>query len=433
MKIIRRDTLPTRFRYSLLLREIDNMRAERGVSAVGLVLIQLSGLEDVNDRFGYVGGDKLLEEFISRLATVARKQDRTYEINGNAFALLIRNPLHEGHVVLAAEKIATLSEQPLTIGSERARIRVRSGVSLLPNPARSSEELLRQCEIALEVARLRDEPHTVFTSAFGEIADAGERHTWFDLDEALKAGEFELRYQPKVALPSGRLVGAEALLRWQSPRLGLVSPARFLPAIERTQGIRAVLRFALNAALRQAAVWTKLRPAFSVAVNLAAGNLADDDLVQVVDSALNVWSVPPSGLVLELTESSLMSDPASSIRKLGRLRALGVKTSIDDFGTGYSSFAYLKDLPANELKVDKSFVQLVAKQEKERRIVASIVQLAHAVGLTVVGEGVEDAATMSTLASIGCDAAQGYYFAAPLTAGDFEKIWIRGAGAVSSP
>jgi diguanylate cyclase (GGDEF)-like protein len=432
MKIIRRDTLPTRFRYSLLLREIDHMRAERGVSAIGLVLVQLSGLEDVNGRFGYLGGDKLLEEFVARLATVARKQDRTFEINGTAFALLIRNPLHEGHAVLAAEKIASLAEQPVTIGSERARIKVRSGVSLLPNPARSSEELLRQCEIALEVARQRDEPHLVFSPSFGELDDGSDRHTWFDLDEALKAGEFELRYQPKVALPSGRLVGAEALIRWQSPRLGLVSPARFLPAIERTQGIRAVLRFALNAALRQAAVWTKISPGFSVAVNLAAGNLADEDLVQVVDSALNVWSVPPAGLVLELTESSLMSDPSSAIRTLARLRALGVKTSIDDFGTGYSSLAYLKDLPASELKIDKSFVQLVSSQEKERRIVASIVQLAHAVGLSVVGEGVEDAATATTLASIGCDGAQGYYFAAPLTPGDFEKIWIRGVGVASS-
>lgn len=423
------DASATHFRYSLLLREIDAMRAADGASTVALMLIQLSGLDEVNGRFGYLGGDKVLEEFARRLAGVAREQDRTFEVNGRTFALLVHNPLHEGHAVLAANKVTRAAAEPVMIGSGRARVKARIGISLLPEPAKTGEELLRQCEVALVVARSRDEPHVLFTPSLLSTGDTGTQHTWFDVEEALKAGEFELFYQPKIHLGTGRLVGAEALVRWQHPQSGYIAPGRFMPAIEHSQGIRALLWFVLNSALRQAASWAQQSPGFAVAVNLAAGNLDDADLVELVENALNVWSLPPAQLILELTEGSLMRNPAASMRTLGQLRGIGAQTSIDDFGTGYSSLAYLRDLPADELKIDRSFVASIATGSRDRDIVASIIQLAHAVELKVVAEGIEEPATLAALVAMACEIGQGYHFGAPMPARDFEELWIRRGGA----
>jgi diguanylate cyclase (GGDEF)-like protein len=425
------DPAPTHFRYSLLLREIDGLRGRDGSSAVALVLIQLSGLEDVNGRFGYLAGDKVLEEFARRLAEVGREQDRMLEVNGRTFALLIHNPLHEGHAVLAAEKVARAATEPVTIGAARVRVKARIGISLLPEPARTAEELLRQGEIALAAASQRDEPHVLFTPAL-LAAEQAIQHTWFDVEEALKAGEFELFFQPKVRLADDRLAGAEALVRWCSPDAGYIAPGQFLPAIEHSQGIRALLWFVLNSAIRSAAEWGERCPGFGVAVNLAAGNLDDADLVEIVENALNVWSLPASRLTLELTESSLMRNPAASVRTLARLRGLGVRTSIDDFGTGYSSLSYLRDLPADELKIDRSFVAPVAAGGRDRDIVASIIQLAHAVKLDVVAEGIESDAARAALAAMSCDVGQGFFYGAPMGAREFEDAWIDGAGIRAS-
>jgi diguanylate cyclase len=421
------DPTATHFRYSLLLREIDALRGG-GSANVALMLIQLSGLEQVNGRFGYLGGDKVLEEFTRRLNGIAREQDRVFEVNGRTFALLIHNPLHEGHAVLAADKVARAATDPVAIGAGRARVRARIGISLLPEPARSGEELLRQCELALDVARSRDEPYVLFTPSLLAAPETGNHYTWFDVEEALKAGEFELFYQPQMDLQTGRLVGAEALVRWQNPRAGYVAPGHFMPAIEHSQGIRALLWFVLNSALRQAACWSERMPGFGVAVNLAAGNLADPDLVDVVDNALNVWSLPAGQLTLELTESSLMQNPAAGARVMGRLRGLGARTSIDDFGTGYSSLAYLRDLPADELKIDRAFVARVAASGRDRDLVASMVQLAHAVKLKVVAEGIEQPATLASLAAMGCELGQGFFFGAPMAARDFEELWVSRGG-----
>jgi diguanylate cyclase (GGDEF)-like protein len=413
----------THFRYSLLLREIDNLRCQDDVSTLGLVLIQLDGLDEVNQRFGYLGGDKVLEEFARRVAQIARPEDLTFEISGTSFALLISNPLHEGHAVLGAEKIAQVASDPVVIGSGRAKVKARMGISLLPEPAETAEELLRQCEIALGAARARDESHVVFTSRLTE-ARGPTGHAWFDVEEALKQGEFELYYQPKVELRSGRVRGAEALIRWQSPRAGTIPPGYFMPVIEHTQGMRSLLWFVLNSALRNASEWVKEIPDFSVSVNVAPGNLEDADLVDIVDGALSIWNFPPRQLLLEMTETALMRDAGSSVVVLNKVRNLGVRVSIDDFGTGYSSLAYLKNLPADELKIDKSFITCMTDDDTDRRIVASVIQLAQAVGLQVVAEGIEDAESMNGLVAMGCELGQGFHFSVPVPSEDFARDWV---------
>lgn len=422
----------TPFRYSSLLREIDCMRGAGHHVRVALMLIRISGLGTVNERFGYPGGDQVLDDFSGRLRAIARAQDRVFALDGRTFALLVCNPLHEGHALLAAARVARAADEPLPVGNGRAMVKAHIGIALLHDPAAGAEDLLRQSEHALAEAHARDERHVLFSPARCVTGALQPLYTWFDVEEALRAGEFELFFQPKVVLESRRLAGAEALVRWQKHGVGYIPLAHFMPAIEQSQGVRVLLRFVLNSALRQAAEWSRQVPGFSVAVNLSAGNLEDPDLVALVEDALSVWGLPATQLTLELTESSLMQNPESSLHTLGCLRAIGLRTSIDDFGTGYSSLAYLRDLPADELKVDRSFVSRITADTRDHDIVASIVQLAHAVQMRVVAEGIEEEGTLRALTDMGCDIGQGYYFDRPLPARAFEARWIGGDAALAA-
>lgn len=426
------DPSATPFRYSSLLHEIDRMRSVERNVRVALMLIRISGLGPVNERFGYLWGDRLLEDFSRRLRVIARGQDRMFALDGRTFALLLCNPLHEGHALLAAARVARAAEEPLLIGDNRAMVQANIGIALLQDPAVETQHLLQQSERALAEAHARDERHVLFSPSLGVTGALQSLYTWFDVEEALRAGEFELFFQPKVALDSRRLAGAEALVRWQKHGVGYIPLAHFMPAIEQSQGVRVLLRFVLNSALRQAAEWSRRLPGFSVAVNLSAGNLEDPDLVALVEDALSVWGLPATQLTLELTESSLMQNPESSLHTLGCLRAIGLRTSIDDFGTGYSSLAYLRDLPADELKVDRSFVSRITADARDHDIVASIVQLAHAVQMRVVAEGIEEERTLRALTDMGCDIGQGYHFDRPLPARAFEARWIGGDAALAA-
>lgn len=411
------------FRYSLLLREIDNLRCAEDVSTIALVLMKLDGLDEVNERFGYLGGDKVLEETASRVAGIAREKDRSFEISGKSFALLISNPMNDGHALLAAQKIAKLASVPVVIGAERARVKARMGVSVMRDKSVNAEELLRQCELALHEARAQDESYVAYSPEVEHTRDS-DVVTGFDLEHALEQSQLEVYYQPKLSLRSGKLAGAEALVRWQSPVGGLIAPSRFLPVIENTQGIHDLLWFVLNAALRCAADWIGRVPDFTIAVNLAPENLNDPDLAEVVENVLRMWSFPAHRLLLEITETTIMSDSRASATMLDKLRGIGVRTAIDDFGTGYSSLSYLKELPADELKIDQSFVRSMATNETDKRIVGLVIQLARAVGLETVAEGIEDADTMESLIALGCDIGQGFHFSGPVPAGEFEADWI---------
>lgn len=410
--------------YSYLLREIDDLRAERGVTAIALVLLQLDGVGEVNKSLGYIAGDEVLERIAERMATVARVQDRIVALTRGLFALIVRNPLHAGHAVLAAEKAIRLASESVDLADGRARLRARAGMSLLPANATTAGELLRQCEVAIKEAVRRDQAHMAYSLVLDEH-DAGEPSAWFEIDDALHRGEFELHFQPKVNLRTGALCGAEALTRWRHPERGLVSPLQFIPAIEGTDSARTLLQFVLNTSMRQAAAWVQRWPGFTISVNASPTNLADADLGELIADVSRIWNFPVDRLVLEITETALMLDPDASARRLHQLRSRGVRVSIDDFGTGYSSLAYLKNLPADELKIDKSFVQNIDHTEKDRQLVESIVQLGHAMGLKVVAEGIETEPSRQALLAMDCDIGQGYLFGRPVDAATF--------GALDSP
>jgi len=415
------------FRFSLLLREIENLRYKEGVSTIALALIQLDGMEEINERFGYLGGDKVLKEFAVRLAGVVGHKGLTFEISGTSFALLLENPLHEGDAVSGAEKIATVAADPVRIGTGKASIHARMGISLLPDPAATPEELLRQCEIALSQARRRGETYRVFTPSLMDGLSPGNSRgarSWFDVDEAIQQGEFELHYQPRINLRSGRLTGGEALIRWQSPRAGTIPPSYFMPEVASTESARAMLGFVLNSALGTAQEWIARMPEFTLAVNLAPINVFDPELQQVVEQELEHWEFPADHLFLEISEEVFEQDEEAAIVALTKLRDRGVRIALDDFGTGHFRLASLKSLPIDQIKIDKSLVMPIPSNETDRRIVGALIQLAHAVDVEVVGEGVEDDDIMQALLAIGCEAGEGYHFSRPAPAEVFTQEWI---------
>ncbi len=415
-------------RYAPLLRHLERSMAAREVNGLGLILVRLDGLARINGEFGYACGDLVIEEIGRRLQAIARRHDAVLPLPGLGYAFVICNPLHSGHAVLAAERVARESEEAIGIAAGRVRVRLHIGVSLWPAVAADADDLLRQCEAALALARHRDEDYVVFDGD-QTIRHAGLQGSLFDVDEAIEAGEFELHYQPKLRMRDGRLYGAEALIRWHSPEAGLVSPAAFLPAIEQTRGIRTLFNFVLNAALREAGDWCRQQSDFYIAVNASPGNLEDPDLADMVADSLAVWNFPAEQLILEITETALMHDPVASSAMLQRLHDLGIRLAIDDFGTGYSSLTYLRSVPAHELKIDRSFVNPMLTSQSDREIVGAVIRLGHALNMDVVAEGIEDADVMQALKAMGCDIGQGYYLGMPSTAESFQKSWLSGLQA----
>ena len=416
------------FRFSLLLREIENMIFKEDVTTVALALIQLDGMEEINERFGYLGGDKVLKEFAVRLAGIVGGKGVTFEISGTSFALLLENPLHEGDAISGAEKIANVASDPVQIGTGRARVHARMGISLLPEPAASPEELLRQCEIALTQARRRGETYRVFTPQLAENLEngyaRGANKSWFDVHDAIEQGQFELHYQPRIDLRSGGLIGAEALIRWQSPNAGTIPPSYFMPDITSTESVRSMLEFVLNKAVDHARDWIERVPDFRLAVNLAPGNVFDHQLQAIVEDALERGEFPADHLYLEISEAVFEEDEEMAIVALTKLRNRGVQIALDDFGTGRFRLASLKNLPIDQLKIDKSLIVPIPSNDKDRRLVGALIQLGHAVDVEVVAEGIEDEDIMQALIAIGCELGEGFHFSRPIPADAFTSDWI---------
>ncbi len=409
-------------RYSSLIGIIDDLRARDRAAPVALVLGKIDGVGGLNSRFGYAIGDQVIETFYAKLSGIARDNDIALEISSNSFAFVIHAPLHEGHVMLAAKKIARIAEEWVQINDSRMRLDVSMGCALVDSPATTSEQLLAEAEKALLRCRSCDRRMLFYDPAF-DITPTAAIHPQFDAHKAIQNGEFRVQYQPQLDLRTRKLVGAEALVRWSGPD-GLVSPASFMTELERAHSMLPLLYFVMNNASRELARWTRRAPGIKVAINASAADLEHTDLVEVMRDVLGMWHVEPANLKLEITETSLMRDPAVGIRTLSQLRELGVRISIDDFGTGYSNLTWLKDLPVDELKIDRSFVRNIIDNRKDRRIVESIISLAHAMELQVVAEGIEAEGVLHVLRDAGCDTGQGYFFSQPMTAQEFERCWL---------
>lgn len=377
---------------------------------LALVVVDIDGFSRINAAFGCAVGDRVLQHLATQLRKVARARDYAGRIGGDRFALLLPRIMNAGHAELAVQKLFRLLDTPFIDEQHKVRLSATAGIALCPQHATHDDFLLRQAERAVVRAR-----QAARTTAFAECGDedGGLSEYWdieIELDTAIEGGQLSLHYQPQLRLSDLRPVGVEALMRWHSPSRGEIPPELFIPVAERTGQIKKLTVWALNTALRQGAHWRHPWGRLSVAVNIPADLVVQQDLPDLVENALRLWGSDGVRLMLEITERSLL-DPRHSFDILSRIRELGAGVSIDDFGTGYSCLASFKGIPADELKVDQSFVHGLVDDEASSHITTLVIDLAHRFGLTVAGEGIEDKATLTTLRERGCDIGQGYLFA----------------------
>jgi EAL domain-containing protein (putative c-di-GMP-specific phosphodiesterase class I) len=313
-------------------------------------------------------------------------------------------------------------EQPFTLDGHAVSVGASIGIAMYPDHGTDVKTLLRHADVAMYVAKRGAIGHAVY-SWEQDAHDPDRLALIGELRAGIQRDELVLHYQPKLSLSTGRCDRVEALVRWQHPRHGLMQPDHFIPLAEQTGLIKPLTHWVLEAALRQCRAWQDIGLDIKVAVNLSMRNLHDPDLVGLVAQLLETTGVQPKSLNLEVTESALMTDPRRALGSLARLREIGVEVAIDDFGTGHSSLSYLKQMPVEEIKLDRSFVRDMRTDKNDYTIVRSTIELAHDLGLRVIAEGVEDQATWDLLVELGCDLAQGYHMSRPLPAGDLRR-WL---------
>ena len=386
-----------------------------------LLLLDLDGFKEVNDGLGHHAGDELLRQIGPRMRGALRTGDLLARLGGDEFAVLLREAgLDEAHDL--ATRLRELILEPFTVEGVRLHVGVSIGLATAPVPAATVQELLRCADVAMYAAKsAREGVHVYLPEPDGGTGD--RLRTMEELRVALTDDQLVVHLQPQVRLVDGEVVGAEALVRWQHPTRGLLSPAQLLPAAEQAGLLRPLTDTVLELSLIAAARWWT-EGEVPVSVNLSAANVTDLDLPGKVAQGLLRHGLPARALTLELVEDTLMTDPERGRSVLADLRRLGVRTSIDDYGTGYSSLAYLRGLPADELKLDRSLTADVATDRRAAVIVKHTVALAHDLGLDLIAEGVEDLETAAVLAGLGCDVIQGYVLARPMPVEEF-LTWLR--------
>ncbi|MES2759324.1 MAG: EAL domain-containing protein [Pseudomonadota bacterium] len=404
-------------------------RAERHGTRLAVMFVDLDKFKAVNDTLGHSAGDQLLRIVASQLTLCVRESDTVARLGGDEFVLLLDDPVGDTTPGTIAERIGLRLAVPVILGGHEHIVTGSIGISTYPADGADAEVLLRQADIAMYRAKESGRNgFQFFTEAMQRKLDARVALEQ-GLHRALKSSEFVLHYQPQVDLASGKVIGMEALLRWQSPELGLVPPMEFIPVAEASNLIVAIGQWVLDNACATLRRWLDAGvPLVPMAINVAASQFANEDLDKLVRNALEKYGVAPRFLTIELTEGLSMEDPEASIELMNRLQAIGVTMSIDDFGTGYSNLSYLKRFPVNKLKIDQSFTRGLSIVPEDGAIVTAVIQLAHSLGLRAVAEGVETEEQLRLLAAEGCDEIQGYYFSRPLPEAQMVAMLESGVG-----
>jgi diguanylate cyclase (GGDEF)-like protein len=385
--------------------------AKRDGSRPVVMLLDLDKFKEVNDTLGHHRGDELLKLVGPRIGGVLRSSDTVARLGGDEFAVLLPSAPDAEAGAEVGQKILQALEQPFQVDDAELEVGASLGVACFPDHGEDVDTLMQHADMAMYVAKGTGSGQEVFDLKGGRqdpLAVVG------DLRRGMSDGELGVLYQPKVDLRTGEVRGAEALVRWEHPLRGLVLPDKFVNHAEHTGLIRPLTLHVLDAALSQVGSWRNDGLDMTVAVNLSMRSLLDRALIEDVEALLRKWDVPAQALALELTESTIMADPQRAREILEALSALGVGLSIDDFGTGYSSLGKLKQLPVDEIKIDRSFVVGMASDHSDATIVRSTIDLARNLGLRVVAEGIEDRVVRDQLAALGCDLGQGYWFSRPL-------------------
>lgn len=403
-------------------------RARREGRQAAVLVIDLDQFKTINDSLGHAAGDELLVTVAARLSGRLRQEDTLSRLAGDEFALVLESIHGYQEVELMARRVQNALEEPFALpDGEVAYVRASIGICVYPQDGDTAQDLLVGADAA--VHRAKDLGGSQFCYASSDLNVRARVSLALEtaLRQALEQGEFLLYYQPKVDLAHGRIVGAEALLRWQRPGYGLVPPLEFISTAEKSGLIVGIGAWVIEEACRQIRLWCETGlPDIRVAVNVSARQFRGGDLERVVTAALERHGVAPRNLTLELTESMLMEDPDEVIKRLKVLKDIGVQLSLDDFGTGYSSFSYLSRFPIDQMKIDRSFIKDIILDPDAAAIVVSIIGLAHRMRLRVVAEGVETEAQLGYLRQNGCEEMQGYLFSQPVAAAEFADLLRRG-------
>jgi diguanylate cyclase (GGDEF)-like protein/PAS domain S-box-containing protein len=406
--------------YELLQRAITSPGPK---TSLALLFIGVDRFKAINETLGHPAGDHVLQKTAKRLQQFAQETTQIARLGGDIFALLITPLADAKQPSRIAYEILDLFSTPLTLEDYTIDVEMSIGISLYPDHGEDADTLMALAEVAMEAAKSSHSRVAMYDVGMEQytlehLQLAGE------LRHAIKQNELVLRYQPKIDMKEKCIIGVEALVRWQHPKKGYMVPDLFIPMAEQTGLIHPLTYWVFNEAFAQISRWQQQGLKLIIAVNLAAQNLLDAQLVDVIAKGLQDWNVEPSWLMLEITESGLMADPVRAQKTLQQLHAMDIRLSIDDFGTGHSSLAYLKDLPVDELKIDQSFVLNMSSDKTQAMIVRSTIGLAHNLDLTTTAEGIETQEVWDQLEALDCDVAQGYFISRPLAAADFIQ-WLK--------
>jgi diguanylate cyclase (GGDEF)-like protein len=413
--------LPNRAHLMERVREIFARRDRQ--DEIVLMRINIDRFEEINNALSYHKGDELLRQFAKRLEATIRGADMLARLDADEFAVLFTGQRISQKAVGIARSITKALETPFMVDGLPLDVHASIGTALAPDHAENADDLLRRADMAMRAAKRAAAGSAVYTTAIDQY-DPQRLTLMGQLSYAIDHDKLSLFYQPKVSFKTGRIVGAEALLRWDHPQRGMIPPDQFISLAEKTGAIQRLTQWVLRSAVRQLTAWRRAGFGFSLSINLSVRNLLEPAFPNRVLSILNEEGAPVGGMIMEITESALMVDPAKARSALTILSGHGLRFSIDDFGTGYSSLAYLKHLPVSEIKIDKLFVARLMNDADDMTIVRSTIELGHNLGLSVIAEGVEDEAIWQRLGVLGCDEAQGYYLSRPLPIDQFER-WLR--------
>lgn len=413
-------TLSNRRALHELLDAFEQDAATTGVQRqLACLFVDLNRFKEVNDSFGHSVGDELLRQLGERLKGILRDGDLLARLGGDEFVVALLDADGERGAIMA-QRIGARLIEPFQLGAVRAQIGASIGIAVAPVDATDGADLLRCADLAMYRAKIAGQPFAIYSE---ELDGRGNRIGMVeDLRSAISKRALELYYQPQIDCSSGAIVAVEALLRWEHPRLGYVPPLEFLPLAEDAELMDPLTELVLDMALAQAARWHAEGAEISVSVNLSSTNLHNPRLPAVVRSALAKHGVAPGSLVLEVTETTAITDFDRSQQTIRLLRDIGLVVSVDDFGAGFTSLAYLSSLAVDELKLDRSFIHgLVSSPDtRNQALVRSTIELAHSLGLRVVAEGIEDEETFELLTELGTDLAQGYLISRPLPASELD-------------
>jgi diguanylate cyclase (GGDEF)-like protein len=398
-------------------------RARRQQSPVAALYVDVDGFKDINDTFGHAAGDELLRIVAERLRTLVREGDTAARLGGDEFVVLLEGSTLDAGPELVADRLLEVLRQPYELGSAAGRpLKVTASIGVAMGIRENADDLLRDADLAMYQAKQAGRNACAVFESSMQTSSRDRVTLEMDLADALERRQFFLVYQPTFDLRSQRTIGVEALIRWRHPTRGVLAPAEFIAIAEASAMIVPIGRWVLEEACRQTAIWHARGHAIGVSVNVSARQLDDDELVANVRRALDESGLDASALTLEITETVIMRDADAAAERLRQLKEIGVRIAIDDFGVGYSSLAYLRELPADSLKIDRSFIAGIATSSASAALIRTLVQLGRTLEIETLAEGIEDEAQLETLRRENCEQGQGFLFSRPLGVDALEEF-----------